>query len=68
MLFFWDRQQRPIAVAINTACPSQEVESRMTLNADFWHDVRQRLMARHKGLCVLGWPGACGDQRPCRRS
>lgn len=64
MLFFWDRQGQPIAVAINVACPSQEVESRNTLNADFWHDVREQLCARHQGLCVLGWPGACGDQSP----
>ena len=64
MLFFWDGRKQPIAVAINTACPSQEVEGRTTLNADFWHDVRQQLGERHKGLCVLGWPGACGDQSP----
>ena len=64
VLFFWDRQQRPLAVAINVACPSQEVESRTAINADFWHDVRQRLGERHKGLCVLAWPGAAGDQSP----
>lgn len=64
MLFFFDGQQRPLAVAINVACPSQEVESRNTLNADFWHDVRRQLAVRHKDLRVLGWPGAAGDQSP----
>lgn len=64
MLFFWDGQKRPVAVAINVACPSQEVEGRSTIHADFWHDVREQLDARYKGLCVLGWPGAAGDQSP----
>ncbi|MCS7305645.1 MAG: hypothetical protein NZ602_11140 [Thermoguttaceae bacterium] len=64
MLFFWDRENRPIAAAINVACPSQEVEGRTTINADFWHDVREQLEAKYKGLCVLGWPGAAGDQSP----
>lgn len=64
MLFFWDRQKQPIAVAINVACPSQEVEGLNVIHADFWNDVREQLHARHKGLCVLGWPGAAGDQSP----
>ncbi|MFP4057521.1 MAG: hypothetical protein ACLF0G_11695 [Candidatus Brocadiia bacterium] len=65
MLFFWDAEKQPVAVAINLACPSQEVEGRSTLNADFWHDVRERLRERHgEGLCVLGWASAAGDQSP----
>ncbi|MBN1419224.1 MAG: hypothetical protein JXP34_10635 [Planctomycetes bacterium] len=65
MLFFWDRDARPIALAINVACPSQVVESRSTVNADFWHDLRERLRERHgKDLLVLGWPSAAGDQSP----
>lgn len=67
LLFFWNSQRKLLATGINVACPSQEVEGRSTLNADFWHDVRERL---HSGLaedlCVLGWPGACGDLSPHR--
>jgi hypothetical protein len=77
MLFFWDLARTrspqvsdpagPIAVAINLACPSQEVESRSAINADFWHDVRQQLHQRlGKNVCILGWPSACGDQSPHR--
>lgn len=62
MLFFWDKQKKLLAAGINVECPSQEVESRSTINADFWHDVREQL----KGLFVLGWPGACGDISPHR--
>jgi hypothetical protein len=67
MLFFWNEAQRPLAVAVNVACPSQEVESRHQINADFWHDVRQQLQAGDcKDTLVLGWPGAAGDQSPHR--
>lgn len=65
MLFFWDRDDRLIATAINVACPSQEVESRSAVNADFWHQIRESLEGRHgDDLFVLGWTGAAGDQSP----
>jgi hypothetical protein len=67
MLFFADGAGKLLAVAVNVACPSQEVEARHTINADFWHDVREALHASFtKDLCVLGWPGAAGDQSPHR--
>lgn len=62
VLFFWDDQQRLIATAINVACPSQEVGGRSAINADFWHQVREQLRARHGDeLLVLPWTGAGGD-------
>ena len=64
-LFFWNKSGELAAVVVNVACPSQEVESRSTVNADFWHPVRQALRQRHgQQLCVLGWTGASGDQSP----
>ncbi|HUT09188.1 MAG TPA: hypothetical protein VMY42_01715, partial [Thermoguttaceae bacterium] len=36
-LFFFDASDELIAVAVNVSCPSQEVESRTAVNADFWH-------------------------------
>jgi hypothetical protein len=65
VLFFWDRDRRLVATAINVACPSQEVENRSAVNADFWHEVREQLRARHgNDLLVLAWTGAAGDQSP----
>ena len=65
VLFFWDREGKLLATAVNVACPSQEVEGGSAVNADFWHDVRESLRARHgKDLLVLGWTGAAGDQSP----
>ncbi|MCA9075563.1 MAG: hypothetical protein KDA93_11060 [Planctomycetaceae bacterium] len=65
VLFFWNDQQQLIATAINVACPSQEVESKNGLDADFWHPVRESLRATYgEQLVVLGWTGAAGDQSP----
>jgi hypothetical protein len=65
VLFFWDREGKLLATAINVACPSQEVEGGSAVNADFWHDVRESLRTRHgKDLLVLGWTGAAGDPSP----
>ncbi|WP_166831665.1 hypothetical protein [Thalassoroseus pseudoceratinae] len=65
VLCFWDENDKLFATAINVACPSQEVEGRSAVNADFWHQVRERLRKKHgKDLLVLGWTGAAGDQSP----
>jgi hypothetical protein len=64
-LFFWNAAGKLIAAAVNVSCPSQEVESRSAVNADFWHPVREALRKRYGAeLCVLGWAGAAGDQSP----
>ncbi len=64
-LFVWNAEGKLLAVAVNVACPAQEVESRSAVNADFWHPVRERLRQRFgKQLVVLGWAGAAGDQSP----
>lgn len=65
VLFFWDAEGHLMATAINVACPAQEVESRQAVNADFWHEVRQKLREKHGNkLHILGWTGAAGDQSP----
>jgi hypothetical protein len=65
VLFFWDRAGKLLATAINVACPSQEVEGGLAVNADFWHDVRESLRSRHgKDLRVLAWTGTAGDPSP----
>lgn len=64
-LFVWDADGQLFATAINVACPAQEVESGVKIDADFWHPVRESLRAEHgPGLHVLGWIGAAGDQSP----
>lgn len=66
LLFCWDERKQLKAVAINLACPAQEVEGRSEINADFWHEAREQLKAELKlpDLTVLGWCSAAGDQSP----
>lgn len=65
VLFFWNRDNKLIATAINIACPSQEVESISKVSADFWHPVREKLKELHgEDLVILTWAGAAGDQSP----
>ncbi len=64
-LFFWNDLGRLVGAVVNVSCPSQEVESRSAVNADFWHPVRQALRERYgEQLCILAWTGASGDQSP----
>lgn len=65
VLFFWNREEKLIATAINIACPSQEVEGISKVSADFWHPVREKLKEMHgEDLVILTWAGASGDQSP----
>ncbi len=64
-LFFWNNKGRLIATCINVASPAQIVESRSTINADYWHPLRQMLRKQNgESLAILGWIGAAGDQTP----
>lgn len=64
-LFFWNADGELRGIAVNVSCPSQVVESRTTINADFWHPVREALHKRYgPDVCILGWAGAAGDQSP----
>jgi hypothetical protein len=64
-LFFWNDLGKLVGAVVNVSCPSQEVESRSAVNADFWHPVREALRKRYgEQLCILGWTGASGDQSP----
>jgi hypothetical protein len=65
VLFFWDGEDRMIATAINVPCPAQEVGGQRSINADFWHPVREILRKRYgPDLHILGLTGASGDQSP----
>lgn len=64
-LFFWNGRDELIAMSIDVACPAQENEHLSTVNADYWHPVREALQEKFGSqLNVLGWIGAAGDQSP----
>ena len=65
VLFFWNAKRELLAMAVNIACPTQEVEGRMAIDADYWHQGRQRLQEKYGSqLSVVSWVGAGGDQSP----
>lgn len=60
-LYFWDRDDKLIATAVNIACPSQEVGGSTFISADFWHPTRELLRKRHgEDLLIVPWTGASG--------
>jgi hypothetical protein len=67
-LFFLDSGGKPVAVAVALACPAQTDErgpAGPRVSADFWHDVREGLRAKHgANLTVLGFCAPAGDQSP----
>jgi len=64
-LFFWNRQQQLIAMVIGVASPSQEVEGRAAVHADYWDSVRKGIRQKYGSqVCVVSWLGAAGDLTP----
>jgi len=62
-LFFWDGRDQLVATLIAIPCPAQEGEGGLLIHSDFWDATRRSLRERHgKNLCILGCPGAGGDQ------
>ncbi|WP_339715645.1 hypothetical protein [Cyclobacterium amurskyense] len=67
-LFFWDEKGKLVSMVVGVASPSQEVEGRYAVNADYWHPVREGLKEKYgKDVNVLGWAAAAGDITPHMR-
>jgi len=62
LLCFWDADQKLTGLVINVACPAQADQGGTLISADFWHDVRVEMAARHsKDVFVFPQCGAGGD-------
>jgi len=65
VLGFWEVDGSLSGLVVNVACPSQETENLNEISADFWHDTRVALRARHgSSLFVLPQCAPCGDLSP----
>ncbi len=65
ILYLWDENKELTGLAVNVACPSQIVEQKKYISADFWGEVRKELSKRYsKDIFVLAMTGAAGDQSP----
>ncbi|MDD5602915.1 MAG: hypothetical protein PHG48_02375 [Eubacteriales bacterium] len=49
---------------INVPCPSQNSEHEEMISADYWHDVREAIFARHGNIFILPQCAAAGDLSP----
>ena len=64
-MFFWDRNDKLLAMIVNVSCPSQEVESNRLLSSDYWGPTRKQLRDKYgQDVTIVGLCGAAGDQSP----
>lgn len=64
-MFFWDINDKLLAMLVNVSCPSQEVEHSNTIDADYWGEVRKSLHQTHgDDVVIVGLCGAAGDLSP----
>ena len=62
LLFFWDTDKKVTGIVINVASTAQAEQGGNLISADFWHDVRKEIAARHsKDVFVFPQCGAAGD-------
>lgn len=65
LLYTFDKNRKPTGVVANVACPSQVLEQRSFISADYWGKVRQFLREEFgPEFKVLGLCSAAGDQCP----
>ena len=65
LLFITDKNEKLTGVVANVACPSQVLEHRSFMSADYWGDVKKLLRAKYgEDVYLLPLCSAAGDQCP----
>ncbi len=64
LLYTYNEAEQLTGAIINVPCPSQNSEHEWVLSADYWHDVRQTIRAKHGEIFILPQCGAAGDLAP----
>ena len=65
MLFCWDGDERLTGIIVNPACPSQVVEGKHFISADYWSAARERVRETYgEDVFLLPLCSAAGDQSP----
>jgi hypothetical protein len=65
MLFTWDDQDTLTGMVVNVACPSQVLEARYMVSADFFGELRARIRKTYgPQVRLLAQVSAAGDQSP----
>ncbi len=65
LLYFFNKDKKLTGVVANIACPSQILEQRSFISADFWGRAKANIREKlGEGVYLLGLGGAAGDQCP----
>ncbi len=65
LIYTFDKDKNLTGVVANIACPSQILEQRSFISADFWGRAKANIRAKlGKNVYLLGLAGAGGDQCP----
>lgn len=64
LLYTYDANEKLTGAIVNVPCPSQNSEHEWMLSADYWHDVRKAIRARHGNIFILAQCAAAGDLAP----
>ena len=65
LLYFFDTDKKLTGIVANIACPSQILEQRSFISADFWGRAKANIREKlGKDVYLLGLGGAGGDQCP----
>ncbi len=65
LLYIYDSNKKLTGIVANIACPSQILEHRSFLSADYWGEAKKLLRAKlGDDIYLLGMCGAGGDQCP----
>ena len=65
MLFTYDAEHKLTGMVLNVPCPSQCSEFAWFVSADYWHETRETIRAKHgEKLYILPQCAAAGDQSP----
>jgi len=64
LLYTFDEQDRLTGAIVNIPCPSQISMHEWKQTADYWHEVREEIRARHGNIFILPQCAAAGDLSP----
>ena len=64
MLYTFDPSGKLTGAVVNVPCPAQTNEDAWLLHAGYWHNVREKLRARHGDIGIIAQSSAAGDLSP----
>ena len=64
LMYTFDKDNNLTGAIVNVPCPSQNSENESRLSADYWHDVREAIRAKHGNIFILTQCAAGGDSSP----